>query len=75
LTASSKCRAKRRFDELTAKGEACDLDEIEKDIIKRDDRDMTRENSPLVQAEDAILVDSSTMTIDEVVASILELTN
>lgn len=74
LTASSKCRAKRRFDELTAKGEACDLAEIEKDIIKRDDRDMTRENSPLVQAEDAILVDSSTMTIDEVVACILDLT-
>ena len=74
LTASSKCRAKRRFDELTAKGEVCDLDEIEMDIIKRDERDMTRENSPLVQAEDAIFVDSSTMTIDEVVACILDLT-
>ena len=49
LTASSKVRAKRRFDELTAKGEKCDIDAIEKDIIERDHRDMTRETSPLKQ--------------------------
>lgn len=67
LTASSKVRAKRRFDELTAKGEKCDIDEIEKDIIERDHRDMTRETSPLKQADDAVLLDSSDMTIDEVV--------
>ena len=67
LTASSKVRAKRRFDELTAKGEKCDIDAIEKDIIERDHRDMTRKTSPLKQADDAVLLDSSDMTIDEVV--------
>ena len=73
LTASSKVRAERRFKELTAKGVECDFDAIEKDIIDRDYRDMHRENSPLMQAEDAILVDSSDMTIDEVAEKILEL--
>lgn len=73
LTASSKVRAKRRYDELTAKGETCDIDVIEKDIIDRDHRDMTREIAPLKQAEDAILVDSSDMTIEEVEAKIIEL--
>lgn len=71
LTASSKVRAKRRYDELTAKGESCDINEIEAGIIERDHNDMTREISPLRQAEDAVLVDSSDMTIDEVVESIL----
>jgi cytidylate kinase len=70
LTASSKVRAKRRYDELTAKGESCDLDKIEEDIIIRDKQDMSREIAPLKQAEDAVLVDSSEMTIDEVVAAI-----
>ena len=73
LTASSKVRAKRRYDELTAKGETCDIDVIEKDIIDRDHRDMTREIAPLKQADDAILVDSSDMTIAEVEAKIIEL--
>lgn len=73
LTASSMVRAKRRYDELTAKGIACDFDQIEKDIIERDERDMNREISPLRQAEDAVLVDSSDMTIDEVVAAIIGL--
>jgi cytidylate kinase len=73
LTASSRVRAERRFKELEAKGVDCNLDEIEKDIIDRDYRDMHRENSPLMQAEDAILVDSSYMTIDEVAAEILRL--
>ena len=73
LTASSKERANRRYKELTAKGEVCDLDTIEKDIIERDNRDMTREISPLRQAEDATLIDSSNMTIDEVVDAILAL--
>ena len=59
------------FDELTAKGVECDLDEIEKDIIERDYRDMHREVAPLKQAEDAILVDSSYMTIEEVVDRIV----
>lgn len=68
LTASSYVRAKRRFDELTAKGETADLAKIEADIIERDHRDMTRELNPLKQAEDAVYVDSSEMTIEEVVA-------
>ncbi|MCI9252372.1 MAG: (d)CMP kinase [Lachnospiraceae bacterium] len=73
LTASVGCRAKRRFDELTAKGEACDLAVIEADIAKRDHQDMTREHSPLRQAEDAVLLDSSELTIQEVVEKILAL--
>lgn len=67
LTASSLTRAKRRYDELTAKGMECDLAEIEKDIIERDYRDMNRETSPLKQAEDAVLVDTSDLDIDGVV--------
>lgn len=70
LTASSAVRAKRRFLELQEKGISCDLDKIEEDIIARDKQDMNREISPLKQAEDAILVDSSDMTIDEVVETI-----
>lgn len=73
LTASSTIRAQRRYDKLTAKGVSCDFDEIEQDIIKRDHQDMTRELSPLKQAEDAALVDSSDMTIDEVVEAIIAL--
>lgn len=71
LTASSAVRAKRRYDELTAKGVECDIDVIKKDIEERDYRDMHREISPLMQAEDAILVDSSDMTIEEVIEKIL----
>jgi len=73
LTASSKVRAKRRFDELTAKGESCDIDAIEKDIIERDHRDMTREHAPLRQAADAQLLDSSDMSIGQVVDAICKL--
>lgn len=73
LTASAKVRAKRRFDELSAKGEACDLKKIEEDIIKRDEQDMNREIAPLKQADDAVLIDSSYMTIEEVAREILTL--
>lgn len=73
LTASSKVRAQRRYDELTAKGEKCDFDDIEKDIIDRDYRDMHRETSPLKQAEDAVLLDSSNLDIDGVVAKMKEI--
>ena len=73
LTASSAVRAKRRFDELTAKGEACDLVKIQADIEERDYRDMHREHSPLKQADDAVLVDSSEMTVDEVIAHIIQI--
>ena len=74
LTASSEVRARRRCDELIAKGQKCDYDQIKKDIEERDYRDEHREISPLKQADDAILVDTSDMTIEEVVAKILELT-
>ena len=73
LTASTAVRAKRRYDELTEKGEHCSLEEIEKEIEERDYRDMHRENSPLKQAEDAVLVDTSDLTIDEVIGEILKL--
>ena len=74
LTASVETRAKRRYDELKEKGEDCNLEEIAHDIEERDHRDMTREIAPLKQAEDAVLVDSSDMSIDEVVEKILSLT-
>ncbi len=73
LTASVKTRAKRRFLELQEKGEPADLAKIAADIEDRDYRDMHRDISPLRQAEDATLVDSSDMTIDQVVERILEL--
>lgn len=73
LTASSAVRAKRRYEEQIAKGEECNLEEIEKDIIERDHRDMTREISPLKRAEDAILLDSSDMTIEEVADAVIAL--
>lgn len=73
LTASSAVRAKRRYDELCEKGETCDLEQIEQDIEERDYRDMHRETSPLRQAEDAVLVDSSDMTLEEVKDKILAL--
>lgn len=75
LTASSSVRAKRRYDELLAKGENTDIQAIEADIIERDYRDMHRELSPLSQAEDAIVVDSSDMSIDQVVKYIIEMIN
>lgn len=71
LTASVETRAKRRFDELQAKGQECDLTKIQEDIRARDHRDMTRETAPLKQADDAVLVDSSDMNIEEVTDAIL----
>ena len=68
LTADVAARAKRRYDELIKKGVEADYAQIEADIRKRDDRDMHREISPLRQAEDAILVDSSRLSIEEVLA-------
>lgn len=70
LTASVETRAKRRYDELREKGVDCDYEEIAKDIRERDERDMNREIAPLKKAEDAVLVDSSDMNIEEVVAVI-----
>ena len=73
LTASTGERARRRWTELKEKGLTADLEEIEKDIIERDTRDMNREFAPLRQAEDAVYLDSSELTIDEVVQQILDL--
>lgn len=70
LTASVETRAKRRYLELQEKGIACDLSEIAHDIEERDTRDMNREIAPLKKADDAVLVDSSDMTIDEVAEAI-----
>ena len=73
LTASAKTRAQRRAKELIEKGEEVDINVIEKEIIERDERDMTREISPLKKADDAIEIDSSDMTIDEVTDKIISL--
>lgn len=73
LTASSTERARRRYQEQMERGIECDFDQIEKDIIARDEQDMNREISPLKQAEDAVLVDASDMTIEEVVAKVVSL--
>ena len=72
LTAGTKERARRRFLELQEKGINADIDVIEKDIIDRDYRDMNRDFAPLKQAEDAIVVDSTNMTIDEVKDTIIK---
>lgn len=72
LTASATERARRRYEELKQKGEACDIQQIEADIIKRDEQDMNRAIAPLKQAEDAYYLDSSDMTIPQVVDTILE---
>ena len=71
LTASSKVRAERRYKELVEKGVKADFNKIEEDIIIRDRQDMEREIAPLKQADDAVLVDSSDMTIEEVVDAIV----
>ena len=73
LTASVEVRAQRRYKELIEKGQEADLEKIKKDIEERDYRDMNRDIAPLRQAEDAVLVDSSYMTIDENVQAILDL--
>lgn len=70
LTATSDARATRRYNELKEKGEECNFDVIKDDIEKRDYEDMNREISPLKQAEDAVLVDTSDMNISEVVSAI-----
>lgn len=73
LTASSRVRALRRYKELASRQEACTLEDIEQEIIERDTRDMNRAVAPLRQAEDAELVDTSDMTIDEVVAHLYQI--
>ncbi|MBR2520403.1 MAG: (d)CMP kinase [Selenomonadaceae bacterium] len=73
LTASVDERARRRFEELQAKGHAAEFNTIREEIILRDKQDSQREIAPLAQAEDAILLDTTDLSIDEVVSKILEL--
>jgi cytidylate kinase len=73
LTASTRERAERRWKELLAKGHETDLEALVTEIAERDHRDMNREVAPLRQAEDAVLVDTTGMTIDQVVDQILEI--
>lgn len=75
LTASVDARAKRRYDELVEKGEKQEMDVIKADIEKRDYNDMHRDISPLKQAEDAVLLDSSDMNIEEVTDAIMKIFN
>lgn len=70
LTASAEVRAQRRFDELTAKGEKVKYADVLKDMIARDRQDSTREIAPLKKADDAVELDCSSLTIDEVVDEI-----
>lgn len=70
LTASVETRARRRYNELQEKGVECDLLSISRDIQERDERDMNREIAPLCQAEDAVLIDSSNLSISQVVNAI-----
>ncbi len=73
LDASPDVRAKRRYDEMKNKGEKPDLESIKANIIARDEQDMNRKLAPLKKADDAILIDSSYMSIDEVVEEIISL--
>ena len=73
LTASADARAQRRYKELMEKGVVCSLEEIKQDIMKRDEQDMNRAIAPLTQAKDAVYLDSSDMTIDEVTEKIKSL--
>ncbi len=75
VTASSEVRAKRRTEELKNRGEEVDFNQILKDIEKRDKEDMNREIAPLKQAEDAILLDTSSMSMEEVITNIIEIIN
>lgn len=73
LTASVEVRAKRRYDELIAKGENADLAKVAEEIRIRDERDMNRDISPLKQADDAVLVDTSDMNVEEVINTIMDI--
>lgn len=73
LTASVEVRAKRRYEEYAAKGTACTLEGVQADVAARDAQDMNRKIAPLKQAEDAVVVDSSDLTIEQVVDRILEI--
>lgn len=73
LTASTSERARRRYKEQKERGIECDIEQIERDIAIRDEQDMNREIAPLKQAEDAVLLDSSDLTIEEAVEAVIEI--
>ena len=73
LDAGVEERARRRVGELEAKGETADFEEIKKMIIQRDYNDMNREHSPLKKADDAVVLDSTSMTVEEVQQAILDI--
>ncbi len=73
LTASVQVRAQRRYRELMEKKEPCSLSEVEQDIIARDEQDMNRQISPLRQAKDAVLLDSSDLTVEQVLEKMCRL--
>ncbi|PRY78210.1 cytidylate kinase [Yoonia maritima] len=73
VTASAECRAERRFKELTGKGMDITLDQVLADVKERDARDRSRETAPLIPADDAVLIDTSDMTIDQAVARAIEI--
>ncbi len=73
MTADADVRAKRRFDELIKKGEVVDYESIKKNLLDRDRIDSTRKDSPLTQADDAILIDTSRMNIQQQINEIIEL--
>jgi len=72
LTASVDVRARRRFEELVARGQSTTLERVRNEVVERDERDSTRPVAPLRKAPDAVEVDSSGMSIDEVVDSMVE---
>ena len=71
MTASAACRAQRRYEQLIAKGIAANIDALRADLEARDARDRSRSASPLVAAQDALLLDNSALTVDETVAQVL----
>lgn len=73
LTASTSERARRRYKEQTERGIVCDIKQIEQDIAARDEQDMNREIAPLRKAEDAVLIDSSDLTINEAVDAVVNI--
>ena len=75
LTASPECRAKRRYDELVAKGQSVTLDDVLREMTERDENDSTRATAPAVAAKDAILFDNTGMGFEETVEKIISMAN
>ncbi len=75
MTASAECRAKRRYDELIAKGADVKFEDVLAEMNERDHNDSTRDIAPTAAADDAVLLDTSDMSFDEVVSAVIALTN